>query len=258
MILEQVYETAKKTLDGKTICDVRVGLGLMAVEIDNDLVGVTYVLRNEIGHSCGLLPQAGSLLGMKATEVAQWAIDGKNPLRNAMGLAVLNAAADFENLQQIHPSQDADAVFSIEIRESDSIGIIGHIGPVINRLSNKNNPLFIFERDAAKETPGVYPESAQPDLLPKCQVIFVTSSTLINGTLESLLPHCSNAREIVMVGSSTPLYPEAFRNSGVTVLSGTRWLPSEKNAILAGISQCAGIKQLMPYGQKISTRVPDR
>ena len=54
---------------------------------------------------------------------------------------------------------------------------------------------------------------------------------------------------------STPLYPEAFTGTGVSVLSGTRWLSSEKEPILAGVSQCAGIKQLMKYGQKISVKV---
>ncbi|MDD4122272.1 MAG: DUF364 domain-containing protein [Eubacteriales bacterium] len=183
------------------------------------------------------------------------AVEGKNVIRNALGLAVLNSVADFESLEQINSSQDADAVFSVDIRPEDTIGIIGHIGPVINKLAGRKNRILIFERDESKGTAETYPESAQSDLLPKCQVVFITSSTLINGTLDPLLKYCTNARDIVMVGSSTPLYPEAFTGTGVSVLSGTRWLSSNKDSILAGVSQYAGIKQLMKYGQKISVKV---
>lgn len=255
MILEQVYSLAKPRLEGRIIHDVRIGLGLMAVELDNELVGVTYVLNNEIEHACAVLPQAGSLVGMKADEIALWAVEGENVIRSALGLAVLNSVADFGSLQQINSSRDADAVFSVDIRPEDTIGIVGHIGPLINRLESRKNRILIFERDESKGSTETYPESAQLDLLPKCQVVFITSSSLINGTLERLLEYCTNARDIVMVGSSTPLYPEAFKGTGVSVLSGTRWLSSNREFILAGVSQCAGIKQLMKYGQKISVKV---
>ena len=86
-------------------------------------------------------------------------------------------------------------------------------------------------------------------------MVFVSGTSLINGTLETLLGYCAKAREIVMVGSSTPLYPDAFRDTRVTVLSGTRWLSSRREAILTAISQCAGMRELIRYGQKMSVRV---
>ena len=58
-----------------------------------------------------------------------------------------------------------------------------------------------------------------------------------------------------MVGSSTPLYPEAFKGTGITVLAGTRWLPTNREHILAGVSQGAGMKQLIRFGEKMSVRV---
>ena len=63
MILERVYDLAKPMLAGRSIHDVRIDLGLMAIELDNNLVGVTYVLSNEIKHTCAVLPQTGSLVG---------------------------------------------------------------------------------------------------------------------------------------------------------------------------------------------------
>lgn len=254
MILERVYDLAQPKLAGKKIREVRVGLGLMAVELDSGSIGVTYVLRRETGHACTALPQAGSLIGTPAEEIAGWALQGKNVITVAMGIAVLNSVAEFDKLEQDNSPHDADAAFSAEIKPEDTIAIIGHIGPLIASLKNKTRRLLVFERGEGI-TGQVYPESAQPELLPECQVVFVSSTSLINGTLENLLKYCTGARDVVMVGSSTPLYPEAFSGSGVTVLSGTRWLSSNSEAILTGISQCMGIQKLMKYGQKISVRV---
>lgn len=254
MIIERIYDSAEPRLIGRKIKEVRIGLELMAVELDNGAIGVTYVLRKEINHACMALNQAGSFIGMSAEEIAKLALKGQDVISTAMGLAVLNSAAEFDKLEQMNNPQGADAVFSVEIKDTDKIGIIGHIGPVINRLKGKEDRMFIFER-GENFNDKIYPESAQPRLLPECQVVFITSSTLINGTLENILNYCTNARDVVMVGSSTPIYPEAFSGSGVTVLSGTRWLPSNRDGILESISQCAGMKQLIKYGQKISVKV---
>jgi uncharacterized protein (DUF4213/DUF364 family) len=254
MILERIYEMAKPRLSGKKIKEVRIGLALMAVELDDGSIGVTYVLRNEIDDVCTAIPNGGKLEGAPAEEVALWAFKSQNVVAAALGVAVLNAVAEFDKIGTAKDSDDQDAIFSVKIQSSDTIGVVGHIGPVINRLRGKVKRIIIFER-GEDTAASVYPESAQPELLPDCQVVFVTSSTLINGTLEALLTHCTQARDIVMVGSSTPLYPEAFQNTGVSVLAGTRWNPENKAAIFAGISQCSGMKQLIKQGEKYSVQI---
>ena len=254
MILQRVYDLALPDLTGRKIKQVRVGLGLMATELDNGLIGVTYVLRKEADHVCTALPQAGGMAGKPAAEVAGWALTGNSVVAVAMGLAVLNSAAAFDKLDEYINPHGTDAEFAAEIMPGDTVGIVGHIGPLVARLKNKVQRLLIFER--GEDTTGsVYPESAQPELLPECQVVFISSTTLINGTLDKLLTYCSGARDVVLVGSSTPLYPGAFTGTGVTVLSGTRWLSPNREAILTRISECAGMRQLIKHGQKILVKV---
>ncbi|MBP2638421.1 MAG: hypothetical protein H6Q72_4328 [Firmicutes bacterium] len=253
MILERIYELALPKLSGKRIREVRVGLNLLMVELDDGSLGVTYVLRDDIGHGCTAIPEAGQLLGKDAKEIAEWALKGKNVLPVAIGLAILNSVAEFDKLEQIDNLQDADAMFAVETKPTDTVGMIGYIGPLITNLKGKVKNLLVFERGECSE--GVYPETREPDLLPECQVVYISSTSLINGTLEKLLTYCSRARDVVMVGSSTPMYPEAFQGSGVTVLSGTRWLSANREAIFQGVSQCAGMWQLIKNGQKMSVRV---
>lgn len=254
MIIEKVYEAALPGLQGKKVKEVRIGLSLLAVELDDGSIGVTYVLRKEIDDVCEALHSNETLEGASAEEIAKWALQGQNVIKKAVGLAVLNSAADFDKLEKESDSSNMDAVFSAEIKPDDIIGVVGHIGPVIAKLYGKVKRLIIFERGQV-ELNNVYPESAQPELLPKCQVVFVTSATIINGTLDDILNYCTNARDVVMVGSSTPMYPKAFYGTKETALAGTRWLPTNREAIFSSISHCSGMKQLIKNGQKVTVRI---
>ena len=254
MILERIYNLAIPGIVGSVIKDVRIGLELLAVELDSGKIGVTYVLKNEAGHICQSFSQAGRLIGMKAEEVGKWAIAGEDVISRALGLAVLNSAVDMDTLSRFQGEEGQDAVDSVDLQPGETVGIIGRIGPVISRLKGRENQLLIFERDANKSD-GIYPESLQYELLPRCQIVFITSSAIINGTLDNVLSYCTNARSVVMVGSSTPMYPQAFTGTGVTVLSGTLWPSENGSAILNGVSQCAGMKQLIRYGRKVSVKV---
>jgi len=254
MILKRVYDLALPRLMGRKINDLRVGLNLMAAELDDGSIGVAYVLKKEIEHFCLAFPYAGRLSGMTAREIAGWVLHRDNVIDVAAGLAVLNSVAKLDNPEPEENDNPADAAFAAEILPDDKVGVIGHIGPVIANLQGKVRCLMVFERsDCADGT--VYPETLQPELLPECQVVFISSTSLINGTLERVLNYCTNARDVIMVGASTPLYPEAFAGSGVTVLSGTIWPSSNRDAIFTGISQCAGMRQIINYGRKLSVRV---
>ncbi len=253
MILQRVYDLARPRLAGKRITEVRVGLNFLGVELDDGALGIAYVLREDVGSGCTALPHAGRLAGMAAEEIAAWAPEKRNVVAVAMGLAVMNAAAEFGASGRDN-GQNEDAALAVATVPGDTVGVVGHIGPLIAGLKGKVRRLLVFER--GKGVAGdVYPETAEPQLLPECQVVFASSTSLINGTLDNLLGYCANARDVVMVGASTPMYPAAFRGTGVTVLSGTKWLPANRDAIFTGISQCAGMMQLIGYGQKVSARV---
>jgi|GEM_PF-205306 len=253
MILERIYEKAAPRLEGKKIKDARIGLELMAVELSGGEIGVTYLLRKETGEGCMSFPWTGRLSGMDADECARMVLDKQDVISKALGLAVMNAVADVSGYKDESGADGPDAAFSAKIEAADQIGVIGRIGPLINRLKDKRDRMYIFERGENLRRP-LCAESTQPELLPECQVVFITRSTVINGTLEKILSYCKEARDVVMVGSSTPLYPEVFMDTPVTVLSGTQWPSSARDDIMAYISQCAGMKQLIRFGRKVSVK----
>ena len=87
--------------------------------------------------------------------------------------------------------------------------------------------MHIFERRLASESEEL-PESAAAETLPQCHVVILSATTLLNRTLDDLLACCRNAREIAIVGPSTPLLPAVFADGGVTLLSGVQVVNGER------------------------------
>lgn len=248
LMLQMVYYQALPRLEGKKVRDVVIGLELLAVELDDGAVGVAYVLRKELPPGCASLPEAGKINGMRAEDLASWMLDGKNPLRTAVGLATCNAVAPYDELS----SEVKDASSALDVRPGDTLGMVGYIGPLAARMKHKVNRMIIFDRAHSQE---VYPDERQEELLPQCDLVVITSSSLINGTFSRVISLCSGAREVVLTGASTPMYPQAFEGTKVTVLAGCRWFPWHKREIFTRIGQAASLRQIIGYGEKLTVRL---
>ncbi|MBR2048354.1 MAG: DUF364 domain-containing protein [Oscillospiraceae bacterium] len=82
------------------------------------------------------------------------------------------------------------------------IGVIGHLN-MPRSVYDQAKEVLILERNPR---PGDYPDSACDWILPQCDVVIITASTLVNKTLPHLLDLCKNAYTI-LAGPSAPLCP---------------------------------------------------
>ena len=139
-----------------------------------------------------------------------------------------------------------DTIFGIE--SGDTVGMVGYIPPVAKKLAQNAKRMIIFDHGAWLEgDPDVEPTERQSLLLPECDIVVLTGTTTVNGTIDSLLAMCPKAREIVLVGTSTPMFPEGFRGSGVTRLAGAWWKNEDKEAIFKKVTLAGGIRSLSPH-----------
>lgn len=95
-----------------------------------------------------------------------------------------------------------------------TVGIVGHMhGP--KELRQQAKEVYILERDPK---PGDFPDTACDWLLPRCDLVLITGSSLVNKTLPHLLELCGEAY-VVLTGPSVPLCP-ALLELGVDRLAG--------------------------------------
>ena len=95
-----------------------------------------------------------------------------------------------------------------------TVGLVGHLRLPEEALEGAGR-VYILERSPK---PGDYPDSACEFLLPECDIVLITGSSLVNKTLPRLLELCREAF-VILVGPTVPLCPDLL-DLGIDRLAG--------------------------------------
>ena len=115
--------------------------------------------------------------------------------------AFYNTPARLEQLGAYEPF-DNNCTDGVDLK-GKRIGVIGHLN-MPSSVYDQAKEVLILERNPR---PGDYPDSACDWILPQCDVVIMTASTLVNKTLPHLLDLCQNAYTI-LAGPSCPMCPQ--------------------------------------------------
>lgn len=227
MIVQRLIDKVKRDAASRTLAELRIGIGYTAVLLDDGSCGVSYTFRNELGPQCGLIEEAGDLAGTNCSQIIDWAMD-LNLAKCAVGIACINAVLQ----RGLEGFCTGNALEHIDFRPGDTVGMIGYFKPVLDRVEGKAKDIYIFERNITDG--GLMPDWAEDIYLPKCDVVIITGTTLLNKTLDGILEKCEKAREVVIMGPTTSLCPEVYRDHGVTLLAGVRVVDAQRVLKVAG------------------------
>ena len=144
---------------------------------------------------------------------------------------------------------------ALELRSDDHVGMVGCFSPLVESLRRRVGRLSIFER-GCRLGPGLLPEDRATELLPQCSVALITATTLINGTIDSLLAAASNCREVVLLGPSTPLVPGVFAHPPhrVSLLAGV--VATDADELMHAVARGASTHDFMTSVVKVNVKVP--
>ncbi len=245
MLIDSVLAAAEPLLVGRQVTDAVLGLSLTAVELDGQDVGVSYVLRHNLPAGCSIFGFAQGIIGKPASDVASLVVNGQDDAQRGVGMAVIAAATRRLDLPDEKKTPNP---FGLSVRPGDTVGMIGYIPPVAKKLTTIADQVIIFDKGLSSHggegAAQAYPMELQSELLPECDLMIITGTTLINSTLDQLLDWCKKAREIVLVGASTPMIEEAFHGTGVTALAGSWWNEAYKQEMFKRLSLSCGIHHL--------------
>lgn len=109
-----------------------------------------------------------------------------------------------------------------------NVAVVGHF-PFVDSLREICATLWVLEK---RPQPGDVDASMAGEILPQADLVAVTGTTLLNGTLAGLLNACRPDAFVVMLGPTTPFARSLF-DCGIDVLAGCA-VP-DPEAALAGI-----------------------
>jgi uncharacterized protein (DUF4213/DUF364 family) len=183
------------------------------------------------GHS--RVRDAGHLHLKSARELASLALS-LELTEASIGVAAMNS------LLEMDPSaaQDINASEVLLSRGRDKhVALIGHFR-FIPELREAARQLWVIELQPQDDE---YAAESADELLPRADVVAITSTTVTNHTLDALLPLCNPKATVMLLGPSTPLSPILF-DHGVNILSGTRVI--DEAAVLRTVGQGAAFPQV--------------
>ncbi len=231
-----------------TIDDVRIGLGYTAVRLNSGHMGLAYTFLDGVKGGCEVFKGIRPLIRRRAADLLT-GLDSADNIEAAVALATANAVSGTEE----KPFQTGDVLDQLALEPGDHVGMIGHFAPMLPRLKKKCASVSIFERI---ESPmgDLLPYRDIPGILPQCQVAVITSTSIVNNTVDEILDAAANCREVVMLGASTPLLPEAFARTPVSLLSGI--VVTHPEDVLQIVSQGGGMRSFGQHVQKVNLPVP--
>lgn len=208
--------------------------------------GMASTLMGTKPHGHEKVRDVGRLQEKSARELAEYA-RSDNLLEASLGVAAINSLLEIDPRQAVE--LNAAEVLASRGR-GKNVALVGHF-PFIPQLRQAAGQLWVIEQRPAE---GEHPAEAAGELIPQADVVALTGTALINGTLDGLLELCRPDALVMVLGPSTPLSPVLF-DHGATILSGTRVI--DEGAVMRTVAQGATFQQVEGV-QRLTITRPDR
>lgn len=231
--------------EGK-VAQVRVGLLWTAVVVETAgrlQGGIAASMRNpEYAHTRRpAVRAAGDLEGTTAKELASLVL-AESQTEAAVGMAAISALLPRQPERWLDLNAEA---YLAEQGAGRNVAVVGHFG-FVDSLRGLVRNLWVLELEPR---PGDLPAEAAPEVIPQADVIAITATTLLNGTLAGLLALRRPEARVLLLGPSTPLSPRLF-DCGVDVLSGT--VVEDALAVARIAAQGGSTSQMKAYLRQVT------
>jgi len=174
----------------------------------------------------------GNLTRKTALELAEYA-KSESLLEASIGMAAINSLIDIDESRCIE--KNAFEII-LEKGQGKNVAIVGHF-PWIPKLKGKTKNLWVLEQRLRE---GDFPATQANIILPQCDVVGITGTSLINHTLEGLLNLCKEAY-VLLIGPTSPISPILF-DYGINAICGSKIIDPDR--LIRSISEGATFKEV--------------
>ena len=199
-----IYGSLLSQLNGEAIriTDIQIGKSWVITSLSDGRVGMAAKLYADSDNNVDIQSILSSY--SSAQELALQ-IDNQDVFLSTLALSAINAmnnspASVFKN--NSYSSKDTLCTAGLEL-QGKTIGIIGHMKRTYDLIRDNYNPgnIYMFDMDKSK---GDLPPDQEPVLLPTCDVVIITATTLINHTITDIISWTKQSYNI-LYGPSAPL-----------------------------------------------------
>ncbi len=221
---------------------VSLGLGYTAVTTSDGGIGIAYTYFTNKG-SCTFINRYYDFEGKPALELLE-KIKSPHPLEKTMALALVNAL-NYQHALSLPEDKENGILFeSFQIGGKTRVAMVGDFAPVARVLREKGALVEVI--DIAR---SIGNKAEFYDRLKSwAQVMILTSTSILNNTMEEIFQHTGSKVKTVLLGPSTPMIGEVFSHLPVHMLAGT--VPIEKEKVLKAVRHGVGTRVIQRFSRK--------
>lgn len=154
--------------------------------------------------------------------------------RRSIAVAAMNALSQPLVRDKILEEKGFEVAVEVSrlVKEGDVIAIVGY-GGLVKEYTGRCRELHVTDQrpvssfvttmigESVEHFPDnvcIHPENENEEVLSRADVVFITGSTLVNGTFDELARYAKNARLRCLYGSSAQLVPDVLFENGIDVV----------------------------------------
>ncbi len=162
-----------------------------------------------------------------------------NLVKRTLGLGALNAIAQHVFRRSSYVLQDnANPLGQLDLDTSHRVGMVGFFKPLVRMLKDQHVPVTVIEKDEGYlDYDGPVDVTLDVGALKRCDRVLITASTLLNGSLDSVLSSCPADARVALIGPTVGCLPDPFFARGIDVVGGSR------------VTDLSSLKQHMEFGE---------
>ena len=229
---------------GRTATRVVFGLRYCAVKLDSGECGAAFNFLPANSHDSKYVGGKSSPSNRPAEELLSL-LQSENLLDRSLGLAAANALAVTETREYL----SGDILGNLQVRPTDKVAMVGDFRPLEPQLQSQCEELKILELKT-NGGDGLIPFEQAENVIPASDITIVTGAAIVNRTLDKILEMAEGCREVAILGPTTPLCPEVFAGTPVTLLSGI--LIQDADFILETVAEGGGTRRFKPGVRKVN------
>ncbi|HQO09526.1 MAG TPA: DUF364 domain-containing protein [Clostridiales bacterium] len=246
-ILEKLLAGSIHSAENKTVKTVTLGVNYCAVQICNRHAGLSWTWSHQ--DCCGQDKERFTdYEGMPAVELLK-NLTVSSPSSRSMAMALLNAL-NSERAEKFPHDYDNSTVFdTLNLKKNSRLVMVGFFRPVVKLLQEKGVDIYIADKGN-----NMGDEEELTDRLNSwAEAAILSSTSIVNGTYDSLISMCGKRYPVAMLGPTTPLFPEIFKDYGVSILAGS--VVNDSDMIMKLIRQGAGTPDFKHYTKKVYVKI---
>jgi uncharacterized protein (DUF4213/DUF364 family) len=220
-MLDDLIKTISDTDKQIRLRRVVLGLGYIAVQLENDNVGLSANIMYNRTTDCAVFNKAGTLKGSFVGEILALGAQ-KDLLSRAVCLASINALMNINGC-----GLSGDIFDEISLHKGDRAVMIGYIEPVASMFKNRGYIISVYDNRFDGD-PLLNNREPMGSACSRADMIVITATSIINDTIKDVLKFSEKAQEVIIMGPSTPMTHTAFLSTPVSYLAGSLVTDPEK------------------------------